>query len=147
MRTYSSAWKISLFVGWLAAIIVYLVSYYLLFGFPEADVFYLWIMVIVSPLFSLIGSAIFVFPLRSVTDKLISKMPQVVFALLLSTYGLVIFIPTLHWFTGLDLSYPNQRLIFVNAAINGLVYGLVFYTLRKPAVQANQKWTTSTTPS
>jgi hypothetical protein len=147
MRTYSSAWATSLFAGWLAAIIVYVASYYLLFGFPKADAFYLWVMVIVSPMFSLIGSAIFVFPLKSLADKLIYKIPQVAFAFLLSTYGLIIFIPALHWLSGLDLSYPKHRLVFVNAALNGLVYGLVFYFLRKPAVQANQKWTTSTTPS
>ncbi len=147
MKSYSSAWFASVCIGWTVAILCYLADYFLTFGFPEADVFYLWMMVIASPIFSFILSAIFVFPFRKQLEKLISVVPKGIFALLLATYGLVIIIPTLHWLTGLDMSYPKHRLVFANAAINGFVYGFAFYSFRKPTINAHEIWTTSTTPS
>ena len=84
---------------------------------------------------SAIANGVFVLPIRKYIDKLVTNIPKIIFALALTFYSLIIFIPTLGWLTGATLEHPQHRLLFVTAAVNGFVYGLIYHSLRKPTSQ------------
>ena len=138
MKSYSSASLTALFFGWLIATAFYLLCYYVIFRFQESSIyssFYIAMMCVFSLVFSAIANALFIFPFRNYVDKLVAHVPKIAFALVLALYSLIIFIPILSWLTGATFEHPQHRLIFADAAVNGFVYGLIYYSLRKPVSQ------------
>ena len=138
MKSYSSASLTALFFSWLIATLFYLLCYYVIFKFQESSIYsslYIVMMCVFSLVFSAIANALFILPFRKYIDKLVATLHKIVFALLLTLYSLIIFIPALSWLTGATLDHPQHRLLFADAAVNGFVYGLIYYSLRKPVSQ------------
>ena len=132
MKRYTSAWINSLFGGWLVATTFYFISSSIQYGLPEKErIFNVLAFAVYVFAFSLIGNLIFVFPFRRQVENLIFITSKIVFALILSAYGLSIFVPVLSIMNA-DFSNLSDQLLTASAALNGFTYGLIFYSYRKP---------------
>ncbi|WP_125916442.1 hypothetical protein [Hymenobacter coccineus] len=152
MKTYNLAAFISMIVSWFIANISFNVLYPIIYQTP---VLTYWIIRFgsFSFVFSLLANIIFVW--ESLTwgkdsswiKKSFFSTSRLKFAILLSLYGTLIFSIPAAALIIIFRSYWNTRLIlfFIEAAINGFVYGVVFYGIWKPSLQIRKQWITSTT--
>jgi hypothetical protein len=138
MKNHTGAWVNAMFFAWLAAALFFDFLYLTLFGLERSDDFIIIILHnIFSFVFSFTSSLIFVYPFKNFTDKLIHVFSKLAFAITTLIYGLIIvaFAAICMTNSGIYAIIRNlsnfEKLIIVNAAVNGFVYGLLYHSYRK----------------
>ncbi|WP_157887013.1 hypothetical protein [Hymenobacter sp. PAMC 26628] len=129
MRSYTLAALVSSLTGWLVAIIVYGLGYFLLDRNQALAA--LTIVGIYTLIISLIANMLLVQVPRYFIKKAVRMLNRATFALFYSLLAVIIFNILFGRQFGRN---PVEQLTYLNAATNGFVLGFVFHSVWKPNI-------------